>query len=154
MTILRVFLALAALVLGACNSSAPTTADMDRFYREAEKQAQRDIDRLTVIRNRGEISADEYQRRETAIKDSIPRRASEMAWTRHELTESTLRGRGIPTPEAPVEIAAPGRGGGGTNSFYRQPGQSGPGYQGTSAGISGGYLPSALTTSGAAALRN
>jgi hypothetical protein len=124
---------------------------MDRYYQAAEKQAQRDIDRLAERRDRGEISAEEYQRREVAIKDSIPRRASMMAWARHELAQSEFRGASIPTPDAPVSVEAPTRGGGG-GSFYRQAGQTGSAYQGAGGGLSRGYQPATVTNS--SGLRN
>lgn len=152
MTLFRALIALAALVLAACSSSMPTTTDMDRYYLEAEKQAQRDIDRLAESRNRGAISSEEYQRREAAIKESIPRRASMMAWARHELTQSEFRAASIPTPDTPVQVAAPGRGGGG-GSFYHQAGQTGgAGYQGAGSGVVRGYQPGSATTS--SSLRN
>lgn len=146
MTLLRALIALAAPVLAACSSSMPTSADMDRYYQAAEKQAQRDIDRLTELRNQGKISANEYQVREAAIKESIPKRASMMAWTRHELAQSELRGASIPTPEAPVGVEVPGRGGG-SGSFYRQAGQTGSVYQGAGGGLSRGYQPASITHS-------
>ena len=144
MTLLRVVLALVVPLLAACNSSLPTPSDMDRFYREAEIRAQRDMDRLAQRRDRGEISEEEYKRRAADITDSIPRRASDMAWTRHELVQSERRGTGIPTPDSPAQISAPGRGAG-SGSFYRQAGQSGPGYQGSSQGLPGGYQQGVLT---------
>lgn len=146
MTLFRATIALTALVLVGCSYSTPTRMDMDRYYQAAEKQAQRDIDRLAESRARGEISADEYQRRELAIKESIPRRASTMAWVRHELAQSELRGATIPTPDAPVALEAPGRAGGG-GSFYRQAGQTSSSYQGAGGGLSRGYQPATITNS-------
>ena len=143
MTILRVFITLATFALAACSSSIPTSKDLQHYYVEAEKQAQRDIDRLAIRRNRGEISSEEYQRRETAIIDSIPRRATQMAWARHELTQSQLRGMSIPTPDVPIAINAPGRGAG-TGSFYHQAGQTGPGNNAVGAGVLRGYQPATV----------
>jgi hypothetical protein len=130
MRFFRLLLAPAALLAAACSSTLPTATDMEHYYAEAEKSAQRDINRLAALRENGRISTQEYNKRETAIKDSIPKRASELAWARHELTQSEMRGMSIPTPEAPVGITAPGgRGSGAEGSFYRQAGQSGAGYQ-------------------------
>ncbi len=145
MIILRISFALSVLLLASCSSSMPTPADMQRYYEAAEQQTQRDIDRLAVLRSRGEISPEEYQRREAIIKNSIPQRANQMAWVRHELTESELRGMHIPTAGFPEQIDAPGRGSSGTNSFYRQPGQTGSGYQGVGAGRENAYQPESLT---------
>lgn len=146
MILFRALLAPAALVLAACSSSLPTRVDMDRYYLAAEKQAQRDVDRLAKRRDSGEISAEEYQRRETAIKESIPRRASMMAWARHELAQSELRGASIPTPEAPVSVEAPGRGGAG-GSFYHQAGQTSSSYQGAGGGLSPrGFQPATVAS--------
>jgi hypothetical protein len=130
MSFFRILAAAVALLTAACSSTLPTVADMDHYYAEAEKSAQRDIDRIASLRDRGRISQEEYDRREAVIKESIPKRASQMAWAKHELAQSELRGLGIPTPDVPVGISAPGGRGSNTDgSFYRQAGQSGPGYQ-------------------------
>lgn len=127
MTMIRTIFALTMLLSASCRSTIPTSAEMQRYYAAAEQQAQRDIDHLAELKSRGEISSEEYQRREEAIKDSIPRRASQIAWTRHELTQSEYRSMGIPTPDGPgVQSAAPTRGAV-TGSFYRAPGMSGGG---------------------------
>jgi hypothetical protein len=130
MNSLRILVAAVALLAAACSSTLPTATDMDHYYAEAEKSAQRDIDRIASLRDRGRISQEEYARREAAIKESIPKRASQMAWAKHELAESELRGMGIPTPETPVRMDAPGgRGSNAEGTFYRQAGQTGPGYE-------------------------
>lgn len=129
---LRLLAALAALAVAGCRTSAPTVADMEKFYKAAEQQAQRDIVRLAQRRDAGEISQDEYVRREAEIRESVARRASQMAWTRHELVESEMRSQGIPTGDRPVPIEAPNQALGG-DTFYRAAGQMGPGYQGIGA---------------------
>lgn len=129
----RFLASLGALALVACGSpTIPTAADMERYYHEAEKIAQRDIDRLAARRDRGEITSAEFERREAAIRDGIPRRASEIAWTRHDLAESERRSMGIPTPGAPMAVQAPGRGGM-AGSLYHAAGDIGSTYQGAMA---------------------
>lgn len=119
---IRTIFALSMLLLVSCSSTIPGTADIQRYYVAAEEQAQRDIDQLTQRRSLGEISAEEYQRREEAIRNSIPQRASQMAWARHELKQSEMRGMGIPTPDGPGVPMAPPTTGSIQGSFYRAPG--------------------------------
>ncbi len=122
---IRALFALAALLLASCGSTIPTASDIQRYYVAAEQQAQRDLNHLTELKSSGEISSEEFKRREEAIKDSIPQRASKMAWARHELSQSEMRGMGIPTPDGSgVQMAAPTRGAV-SGSLYRAPGQMG-----------------------------
>ncbi|MCE9518377.1 MAG: hypothetical protein K8R87_02230 [Verrucomicrobia bacterium] len=147
MTMIRTILALTLLLFASCRSTLPNPADMQRYYAAAEQQAQRDIDHLADLKSRGEISSEEYQRREEMIKDSIPRRANQMAWARHELTQSEMRAMGIPTPDGPgVAAAAPTRGAV-SGSFYRPPGQSGGGSNSSirNQGIGGGGSLGSMT---------
>ena len=130
MSFFRILTSVAALLTAACNSTLPTKRDMERFYAEAEKSVQRDVDQLKALRDRGRITQEEYARREAAIRDTVGRRASEMAWTKHELAQSELRNMGIPTPENAVWVQPPGgRGSSVAGSFQRVAGQTGSGFQ-------------------------
>lgn len=145
MTAIRAFIATVVLALAACSNPLPSAGDMQKFYGEAEKRAQKDIDRLAEKRNRGEISPEDFQQREAQIRESIPKRASEIAWAQHELVESELRTMGIPTGGNPVQLNAPGSNGMG-DSFYRAANRSNA-YQnsGTGYGFSGGTLSQGAT---------
>lgn len=141
----RLLLALAALTLAACQTTTPSVADMDKYYREAQAQAERDIDRLRLKMKSGEISSDQFEYRAQEIRDSVPHRAMKMAWARHELVESQKRSLGIPTGDHPVAVDAPGRGG--SESFYRAAGTTGSGYQGMGSGMWHGYQPGSMSNS-------
>ena len=116
-----IVLGLLAAVLCACQSTLPTVSDMDRFYKEAERRANVKIGELAQQRDSGLMSAEEFDFKAQRIRDDIPRKASAMAWTRHELAESEMRALGIPTGDHPVAVSAPQVGAGGS-SFYHQPG--------------------------------
>ena len=118
----------ASLLICSCQStappSAPTVASLDRYYKEAETRAKAQIADLTVQRDNGQLSADEYDVKVQRIKDSIAAKANELAWTRHELVESELRTKGIPTGGYPQTIQAPALGGV-NGSLYHTPGDPG-----------------------------
>ena len=153
MTILRVLLALAVLLLAACSSSAAHASGHGPLLPGGGEQAQRDIDRLAQRRNRGEISAEEYKRRAAAITDSIPRRASDDGMGQARTCPIRTPRHGHPDSRAPVQLArrAAERGSG---SFYRQAGQTGAGYQGASPGSSGRLLSRDRSTPADRDLRN
>ena len=96
-------------------------ADMDRYYKEAERRANVHVAELAQQRDSGQMSAEEFDYRAKLLRDDIPRKANDMAWTRHELAQSEMRAQGIPTPDAPVSVGTP-QVGGMQGSFYRQPG--------------------------------
>lgn len=114
------------LVLGmsliSCRSTMPTAADMDRFQQKAEQMAQQQIALLDAQRARGEVSSEMYDAKVDAIRAGIPRKAAELAWAQHELSESQKRALGIPTGDVAQSVSIPKPGG--ENSFYRPYGQT------------------------------
>lgn len=130
------------LMIAACRSTIPTAADMDRYYKEAEKRAQQQIARLDAKRDRGEISQAEHDKKAEDIRAAITTNASDIAWSRHALVESEKVSMGVPTGDHPVSVSAPGKGGGG--GFYHPAGSSGTGYQGASAFSALGSQPGAM----------
>lgn len=114
------------LVLGmsliSCRSTMPSAADMDRYQQKAEQMAQQQIAILDAQRARGEISTELYDARVEAIRAGIPKKAAELAWAQHELSESQKRALGIPTGDMAQSVSIPKPGG--QDSFYRPYGQS------------------------------
>jgi len=98
-------LALGSL-LSSCSTTIPTAKDMDTYYEKATRMAQADIRQLDEEKARGEISQQEYDEKTAQINARIARRATEMAWARHELSESQMRAQGIPTGDQPVRVDA------------------------------------------------
>jgi len=98
--------------------------DMDRYYKEAETRAKQQIADLTEQRDNGQLSADAYDVKVQHVKDSILAKANELAWTRHELVESELRTKGLPTGGYPQSVPAPALGGV-NGSLYHTPGDPG-----------------------------
>lgn len=120
--LLHVLPVILGALLSACEtSSIPTVADLDRCYQEATRRADVQIADLTKDRNAGRLSQEEYDYRVQQIRNDIPRKANDIAWTRHALAESERRAQGIPTPDAPVQIGNPDPGAMG-GSFYKQAG--------------------------------
>jgi hypothetical protein len=113
------------ITLVSCESTEPTAADMDRYHKQVEVQTQSQIAELSARRSRGELSQEQYDDQVAALKADIPRRANEIAWTRHDLVESQKRALGIPTGDHPVQVDPPMQGG---QTFYRQAGQVSQGF--------------------------
>lgn len=130
------------MVMTACRSTIPTTADMNRYYQEAEKRAQMQIARVDDRLNRGEISQADRDQKVEYIRASITTQASDMAWSRHALVDAQKVSMGVPTGDHPVQVAAPGKGGAG--GFYRPAGSTGSGYQGAGAFSSPGSQPGSM----------
>jgi hypothetical protein len=129
-----------ALGLCSCQSPTPSAGDMDRYYKEAEARAERQIARYAKLRDEGNITEDEYNEKTAKARADVGKNAMEIAWTRHEMAEAQMRDLSIPTGDHPVSIDAPGIGGL-SDSFYRAAGSEGPGYQGMGAGMWHGYTP-------------
>jgi hypothetical protein len=119
--------------LVSCSSTMPTAEQLDAYYQSAEEQAQRKIAFLNTDLAQGHINQEQYDFEVERIKADIPRKANEIAWTRHDLSESQRRALGIPTGDTRPEPPRPSTGGGG-ESFYRQSGNYGGGYGGTTPG--------------------
>ena len=114
-------LSLLVAVLCSCHSTLPTVADLDHFYKEAERRANVQIEKLAQQRNSGQMGQEEFDYRAQIIRDDIPRKASEMAWTRHDMAETEKRALGIPTGGNTANISAP-QVGGIQGSLYRRRG--------------------------------
>ena len=110
------------LSLISCRSTMPSAADMDRYQQKAEQMAQQQIALLDAQRARGEISTELHDARVAAITADIPKKASELAWAQHELSESQKRALGIPTGDMAQAVSIPRTGG--QDSFYRPYGQA------------------------------
>jgi len=110
------------MTLISCQSTLPTAADMERYHQKAEQMAQQQIALLDAQRSRGAITREMYDVNVAAIKAGIPKKAAELAWTKHELSESQKRALGIPTGDFSQQVNVPRSGG--QDSFYRPHGQS------------------------------
>ena len=136
----RPFLCLLAVSasLASCRSPLPNEADLDHAYKQSQALAQQDLADLDQRRARGEISATQYAEMKQAIMDRITARANELVLTQQSLVQSRRQAVGLPTPEAPQDIAVPQAGTLATGTARRQFNDSG-GADGTGAGL--GFLP-------------
>jgi hypothetical protein len=115
------FLYLLVATLCSCQSTAPNVADMDRYYKEAERRANVQIEKLEQQRASGQMGKEEFDYRAQLVRDDIPRKANDMAWTRHDLAETEKRALGLPTGGSNVGVSAP-QVGGIQGSLYRRRG--------------------------------
>ena len=114
--------ALSALFfLSSCESTLPSAKDMDRFYVEAQRRAKLQIEDLTAQRDQGRLTPEEYDYKVSKVNDEIPKKAADLAWTRHELVESQMRSEGVPTGDHPIYFPPPAMGSI-NGSLYRAPG--------------------------------
>lgn len=139
-------LPLAALAMGLCScmSTTPTAGDMDRYYKEAALRVDRQIAKYGELRDEGRITQEEYDEKVGKARNSLGKKAMELAWTHHEMAESVKRDLSIPTGDHPVTVQAPNGG----DSFYKPAGsEGGPGYQGMGSGMWHGYQPGSMVDS-------
>ena len=118
----------------SCRSSLPNAEQLSMYQKEAERRAAEKIAALKAERAKGQITEEDYKFRVDQINDEIPRKANEMAWTRHDLVESQQRALGIPTGDTQMEPPRPSSGAGG--GFYRPGGTNSSGGYGGSTGAS------------------
>lgn len=130
------------LALCSCQSTNPTAADMDKYYRESQLHAERQIAQYAELRDEGKLSQDEYEAKVREVNAGVGKHAMELAWTRHEMEEAKMRDLSIPTGGHPVYMSAPTVGN--SDSFYRAAGSEGPGYQGMGSGMWHGYQPGTM----------
>ncbi len=145
--LLLVFALLCAACLASCSSTAPTAVDLDRYYKQAEANAQRQIDLLDAQLARGEITQEERDMSAAGFRADIGKQANIIAWTRHDLSESQKRYMGVPTGDTAYNVGTPMRGTG--DSFYRPYGDasnnaSNSGVVNMSPSMMKGYTPGAV----------
>lgn len=117
-------------------ATAPTPEQLDAYYKAAQESAQRKIAFLNTDLAQGHISQEQYDAEVERINAEIATKANDIAWTRHDLSESQQRALGIPTGDTHPEPPRPSSGSG--ESFYRQSGTyGGGGYGGTAPGRTG-----------------
>jgi hypothetical protein len=110
-------------LLASCSSTVPTAKQLDLYYEKAGELAQPKIAALDQQLARGEIDQSTYDSERAAIDRGIAKKATEMAWAKHELVESQNRALGIPTGDTAVSVRPPAAGG--QDSFYRRAGDAG-----------------------------
>lgn len=138
----RVMIRLRLALLGLCCSGVvacvqrlPSSADMDRYYKIAEVQAQPRIADLERRRAEGKVDEYGYKRERDEIEHYISNRATTLAWTAHDLREKDLEAKGIPTPDHPQQISVPQAGSLPTGSDFRRFNQNELGATGSSTPI-------------------
>jgi len=110
------------MLLASCTSTIPTAAQLDSYHEKAAQMAQPQIDELNARKARGAISQQDYDIEMATINAKISKQAGDLAWARHELSESQMRAQGIPTGDAPIAGSATGVVSG---SLYRPYSESG-----------------------------
>ncbi len=149
----RLLAAALLLVLASCSSqkeTIPTAKDLDRYIAQQRAIMQPQITEMENRKARGEMSEAEYKEQKAAMEDLIAKRATNSAWTNHQLAENERMLLGLPTPGnfSPVPLQQGGSAGG---SFYQPRGQVGGNVGGLDnnasgligGGSNGGYVPTA-----------
>jgi hypothetical protein len=80
------------------------------------------------------MSAEQYVIERTSLDKRVQNKVDTMLWNRHALVQSEMRANGIPTPDAPVSLEAPGVGQS-QGSLYSSSRMNGLGNQ-----IQGGFM--------------
>ena len=65
---------------------------------------------LSRRRASGELTPAEYESQRASLDHQVLAKVDTMAWSRHALVQSEMKANGIPTPDQPVVLDAPGAG--------------------------------------------
>jgi hypothetical protein len=110
----------AASVFPSCAQRLPDLAEIDRSYQKVEEQSRNERADLERQRASGRLTESDYQREKAALENRISQRAIAMVWNRHLIKEVQMENAGIPTPDAPQDIAVPEAGSLPTGSDFRR----------------------------------
>lgn len=108
--ILRSFLILLLAALVSCESTAPTVDQLDALETKVRAEHREDYAMLEQQRASGQMTADQYETEHAALDKRVKDKVDTMLWTRHALAQSDLKANGIPTPDNPISLEAPGVG--------------------------------------------
>ncbi len=108
--ILRSLLILLLAILVSCESTAPTVEQLDALETKIRAEHQEEYAMLKQQRTAGQMTADQYETEYAALEKRVQNKVDTMLWTRHALAQSDLKAHGIPTPDSPVALVAPGVG--------------------------------------------
>lgn len=104
------FFCLLAAMLASCASTAPTAEQLNALEHKVRADHQPYYDELVQRRDAGQLTQAEYEVERKRLDHQVHSKVDTMVWTRHELAQSELKANGIPTPDRPVVLDAPGVG--------------------------------------------
>lgn len=104
------FFGLLAALLTSCASTAPTVEQLNALEQKVRAEHQPYYDELGQRRASGQLTQAEYDVEKAKLDRQVHSKVDTMLWTRHELAQSDLKANGIPTPDRPVVLDAPGVG--------------------------------------------
>lgn len=107
-------------LFSSCAQRLPDVAEIDRSYQKVEEQARHERADLERRRASGQLSESDYQREKASLDNRISQRAIAMVWNRHLIEEVQRENVGLPTPDAPQDIAVPEAGSLPTGSDFRR----------------------------------
>jgi hypothetical protein len=108
--ILRPLLILSLLALVSCESTAPTAEQMDALQTKVRAEHREEYAALEQQRSSGQMSAEQYTAERSTLDKRVQNKVDTMLWNRHALAQSELKANGIPTPDSPISLEAPGVG--------------------------------------------
>ena len=98
-------------ILVACSSpSVPTPEQLDALEQQVRAENQPLYVELNQRLASGQISQSEYKIQRASLDHRVLAKVDTMAWSRHALVESEMKANGVPTPDRPVVLDAPGVG--------------------------------------------
>ena len=101
---------LTALLVSCGTSTTPTAEQLDALERQVRAEYQPQYLALDQNRSTGQITQAEYDTERANLDHRVSTKVDTMVWSRHELAQSQLKAQGIPTPDRPVQLDAPGMG--------------------------------------------
>ena len=105
------FFGLLAALLASCTSpTTPTVEQLNALEQKVRAEHQPYYDDLAQRRASGQVTQAEYDAEKAKLDHRVHSKVDTMLWTRHELAQSDLKANGIPTPDKPVMLDAPGVG--------------------------------------------
>jgi hypothetical protein len=103
----RGFLPVLVLTLAACESTVPTSAQLDALEQTVRAEHQSEYAELASLRASGRISAEQHAESVESLDKKVRNKVDTMLWSRHNLAQSERKSLGIPTPDQPVQLDAP-----------------------------------------------
>jgi len=108
---LRLLLCQLTCLLAACTSSSvPTPEQLDALEQKLRDENQPLYADLSQRRASGQLSQAEYEAERASLDHRLLAKVDAMTWSRHALVQSEMKANGIPTPDQPVVLEAPGAG--------------------------------------------
>jgi hypothetical protein len=99
-----------SLLLMSCASTAPTVEQLDALEHQVRAEHREEYFDLEQRRASGQLTQADYETERARLDHRVRAKVDTMAWSRHQLAQSQRKALGLPTPDQPVLLEAPGIG--------------------------------------------